>query len=116
MSTEIISHLEHVSTNQITVPYKDKSDSQKSPQIIADISSVTHQFPGFSLRVCSSLSQSHEMEKILVQWSDGRWKGTTSFVKKSAVKKGTTAVEEKVGVIWGKSKKTYNAQVLDICS
>ena len=84
--------------------------------IIAVISSVTHQFPGFSLRVCSSSSQSHEMEKILVQWSDGRWKGTTSFVKKSAVKKGTIAVGDKVGVIWGKSKKTYNAQVLDICS
>ena len=77
---------------------------------------MTHQFPGFSLRVCSSSSQSQEMEKILVQWSDGRWKGTTSFVKKSAVKKGTIAVGEKVGVTWGKSKKTYNAQVLDICS
>ena len=56
------------------------------------------------------------MEKILVQWSDGRWKGTTSFVKKSAVKKGAIAVGEKVGVTWGKSKKTYNAQVLEICS
>ena len=56
------------------------------------------------------------MEKILVQWSDGRWKGTTSFVKKSAVKKGTIVVGEKVGVTWGKAKKTYNAQVLEICS
>ena len=54
------------------------------------------------------------MEKILVQWSDGRSKGTTSLIKRSAVKKGTIAVGENVIVTWGKSKKTYNAQVLDV--
>lgn len=60
------------------------------------------------------------MEKILVQWSEGRSKGTTSLVKKSAVKKGTIAVGKKVMVAWGKSKKTYNAEVIDtgvgVCS
>ena len=63
-----------------------------------------------SSRPCQSI----EMEKILVQWSDGRSQGTTSLVKKSAVKKGTIAVGKKVMVAWGKSKKTYNAEVIDI--
>ena len=44
---------------------------------------------------------------------DGRSKGTTSWVKKSAVKKGTIAVGKKVVVAWGKSKKTYNAEVIE---
>ena len=56
------------------------------------------------------------MEKILVQWSDGRSKGTTSLVRKTAVKTGTIAVGEKVVVCWGKSKKTYNAQVIRLNS
>ena len=53
------------------------------------------------------------MEKILVKWSDGRSKGTTSWVKKSAVKKGTIAVGKKVVVAWGKSKRTYDAEVIN---
>ena len=53
------------------------------------------------------------MDKNLVKWSDGRSKGTTSWVKKSAVKKGTIAVGKKVVVAWGKSKKTYKAEVID---
>ena len=54
------------------------------------------------------------MEKVLVQWSDGKSKGTTSLVKKNAVKNGTIAVGEKVMVAWGKAKKTYKAQVVDV--
>ena len=54
------------------------------------------------------------MEKILVRWSDGKSKGTTSLVRKSAVKKGTIVVGEKVVVSWGKSKKNFNAEVIDV--
>ena len=62
--------------------------------------------------VCQSV-KSAEMDKILDKWSDGRSKRTTSWVKKSAVKKGMIAVGEKVVVTWGKSKKTYSAEVID---
>ena len=53
------------------------------------------------------------MDENLVKWSDRRSKGTTSWVKKSAIKKGTIAVGKKVVVAWGKSKKTYKAEVID---
>ena len=56
------------------------------------------------------------MEKILVQWSDGRSKGTTSLVRKTAIKMGTIAVGEKVVVYRGKSKKTYYTQVISLSS
>ena len=52
------------------------------------------------------------MEKILVKWTDGRSKGTTSLVKRSTVKGTITAVEW-VEVAWGKSKKYY-AVVLNV--
>ena len=54
------------------------------------------------------------MDKILVQWTDGRSKGTTSYVKRSAIKEGTVAVGERVKAAWGKAKKTYNADVLSV--
>ena len=54
------------------------------------------------------------MEKILVQWSNGRSQGMTSLVRKTAVKTGTIIVGKKVVVCWGKSKKTYNAQVISL--
>ena len=54
------------------------------------------------------------MDKILVQWTDGRSKGTTSFVKRSTIKEGTVAVGKKVKVTWGKAKKSYNAEVLSV--
>ena len=53
------------------------------------------------------------MEKILVKWTDGRSKGTTSLVKRSTVK-GTITVGERVEVAWGKSKKKYYAVVLNV--
>ena len=53
------------------------------------------------------------MEKILVKWTDGRSKGTSSLVKRSTVK-GTIAVGERVEVAWGKSKKKYYAVVLNV--
>ena len=53
------------------------------------------------------------MEKILVKWTDGRSKGTTSLVKRSTVK-GTITVGERVEVAWGKSKKKYHAVVLNV--
>ena len=53
------------------------------------------------------------MEKIVVKWTEGRSKGTTSVVKRSAVKSEAIAVGEKVSVVWGKSKKVYNAEVVD---
>ena len=54
------------------------------------------------------------MEKLLVRWSDGRSKGTTSLVKRSTIKKGTIAVGEKVVVVWGKTKRTFNAEIVDV--
>ena len=54
------------------------------------------------------------MEKILVRWCDGRSSGTTSLVKKTAVKKGTIAAGKRVTVAWGKSKKTYQAEVVSV--
>ena len=48
-----------------------------------------------------------------MKWTDGRLKGATSVVKRSAVKSGTIAVGENVCVVWGKSKKSYNAEVVD---
>ena len=48
-----------------------------------------------------------------MKWTDGRSKGATSVVKRSAVKSGMIAVGEKVCVVWGKSKKSYNAEVVD---
>ena len=53
------------------------------------------------------------MEKIVVKWTEGRLKGATSLVKRSAIKSGTIAIGEKVTVVWGKSKKTYNTEVVD---
>ena len=49
-----------------------------------------------------------------MQWTDGRSKGTTSYVKRSAIKEGTVAVGERVKAAWGKAKKTYNADVLSV--
>ena len=56
------------------------------------------------------------MEKILVKWCDGRSKGTTSFIKRSAVKDGTISVGERVIVVWGKTKRSYNAEVVNVNS
>ena len=49
-----------------------------------------------------------------MRWSDGRSKGTTSLVKRSAIMKGTIAVGEKVMVAWGKTKRTFNAEIVDV--
>ena len=49
-----------------------------------------------------------------MQWTDGRSKGTTSYIKWSAIKEGTVAVGERVKAAWGKAKKTYNADVLSV--
>lgn len=57
---------------------------------------------------------SDKMEKIPVEWSDGRSKWTASLVKKSVVKNGTVTVGEKVVLAWGKSKRTFNAKVIDV--
>ena len=52
-------------------------------------------FTYFGLRVFSEREIETVMNKILVQWTDGRLKGTTSFVKRSAIKKGKVAVGRK---------------------
>ena len=49
-----------------------------------------------------------------MRWSDRRSKGTTSLVKRSAIKKGTIAVGEKVMVAWGKTKRTFNVEIIDV--
>ena len=54
------------------------------------------------------------MGKILVMWSEGRSKGTTSLVKKTAVKQGMIAASREALVSWGKAKKTHKAKVLDV--
>ena len=51
-----------------------------------------------------------------MQWTDGRSKGTILFVKRSTIREGMVAVGEKVNVIWGKSKKAYDAKVLSVGS
>ena len=51
-----------------------------------------------------------------MQWTDGRSKRTISFVKRSTIREGMVAVGEKVKVIWGKSKKAYDAKVLSVGS
>ena len=48
-----------------------------------------------------------------MRWTDGRSKGTTSVVKRSAVKNGIISVGDQVQVVWGKGNKTYCAEVLD---
>ena len=53
------------------------------------------------------------MEKNVLKWTDGRLKGATSVVKRSAVKSGKIAVGENICVVWGKSKRSYNAEVVD---
>ena len=73
-------------------------------------------FTYFGLRVFSERKIETVMDKIFVQWTDGRSKGTTSFMKRSTIKEGTVTVGEKVKVTWGKSKKSYNAKVLSIGS
>lgn len=55
-----------------------------------------------------------QIEKILVKWCCGRSSGTTSLVKRTAVKEGTIAVGQKVTIAWGKSKKTYPAEVVSV--
>ena len=47
-----------------------------------------------------------------MKWTEGRSNGATSVVKRSAIKSGAIAVGSKVSVVWGKSKKTYNAEVV----
>ena len=47
-----------------------------------------------------------------MKWTEGRSKGATSLVKRSAIKGGAIAIGEKVSVVWGKSK-TYNTKVVD---
>ena len=51
--------------------------------------------------------------KILVQWTEGRYKGSTSVMKKNDVKEGSISVGETVKVVWGKSKKRFYAIVLN---
>ena len=48
-------------------------------------------FESYPVFVCS-----REMEKILIQWNNGRSKGMTSLVRKTAIKTGTIAVNESV--------------------
>ena len=47
-----------------------------------------------------------------MKWTEGRSNGATSVVQRSAIKSGAIAVGSKVSVVWGKSKKTYNAEVV----
>ena len=53
-----------------------------------------------------------QMEKILVKWCCKRSSGTTSLIKITVVKERTAVVGQKVTVAWGKSKKTYEAEVV----
>lgn len=48
-----------------------------------------------------------------MRWTEGRSREATSVVKRSAVKSGAIAVGKKVSVVRGKSKKVYNAEVVD---
>ena len=52
-------------------------------------------------------------DKILVQWIGGRSDGKQCFVKRINIKEGTLAPEKKVKVNWGKSKKLFEAVIMD---
>ena len=48
------------------------------------------------------------MDKILVMWSEGKYKGTTSLVKKTAVKQGTIAAfKHALLKIWGEAHTKF---------
>ena len=49
--------------------------------------------------------------KIMVEWTSGKSTGKRSWVKRTDVKEGRIVIGEKVKVIWGKSKKLYEAVV-----
>ena len=51
--------------------------------------------------------------KIRVQWTEGRSKGSTSVVKKNDVKVGSIYVGSTGKIVWGKSKKKYEATILE---
>jgi len=53
------------------------------------------------------------MEKIVIKWTERRSSGSTTVVKRSTIKSGVIGVGEKVSIVWGKSKKAYNAEVVD---
>ena len=59
-----------------------------------------------------NLSQrSLAMDKIIVKWTEGRSKGTTSVVKRSAVKSGAIVVGNNMSVVWGKSRRRITPKV-----
>ena len=59
------------------------------------------------------LAAKKEISKIVVKWTKGKSKGATSVVKRSVVKSRTITVGKEVSILWGKSKKTYPAEVVD---
>ena len=61
------------------------------------------------LLVCAhyfSQSDGEDTHKVVF----GRSSGTTSLVKRTAVKEGTIAIGQKVTVVWEKFKKTYQGE------
>lgn len=67
----------------------------------------------YSCRQRTACRQYMKHAEIVIRWTEGRSSGTTSVVKRSARKSGVIGVLEKVSIAWGKSKKAYNAEVLD---
>ena len=55
-----------------------------------------------------------QIEKILVKWCYGRSSGRISLVNRTAVEEGTITIGQKVMVVWGKSKKAYEAEVINV--
>ena len=49
--------------------------------------------------------------EIMVEWTSGKSTGKSSWIKRTDVKEGRIAIGDKVKVIWGKSKKLYEAVV-----
>ena len=54
------------------------------------------------------------MEKILVDGVMGDRRGRPLWLRRARSQEGQIAVGEKVVIAWGKSKRTFNAKVIDV--
>ena len=91
---------------------KNTRHRQFAKQIRSSVSRRSRLYVSLNSIECVA-EQYFRMEKIVVKWTEGRSKGATSLVKRSAIKGEAIAIEENVSVVWRKSKKTYNAEVVD---
>ena len=51
--------------------------------------------------------------KIMVEWIEGRAAGKRSYVTRNSIKEGTVAPGKTVSMIWGKSRRVYDAIIVE---